>query len=131
MKKTMSPCLNLARKLGNLLCHHRALTMKTWTRRKRREEMSLTRKSHGVGWLRMMSSPQSQVGLGWGEIIKCIDPSSEARIWKCNHCKSKWSGWNHTKALGHAIGGGRTLGAARMCLLNGGSCTWVLSKERA
>jgi hypothetical protein len=40
-----------------------------------------------------------------GKIIKCTDPSSGARIWKCNHCKNKWSGWNHTKALAHAIGG--------------------------
>ena len=40
-----------------------------------------------------------------GKIVKCLDPSSGARIWKCNRCKNKWSGWNHTKALGHAIRG--------------------------
>ena len=40
-----------------------------------------------------------------GKIIKCIDPSSGARIWRCHHCNNKWSGWNHTKALAHAIGG--------------------------
>ena len=40
-----------------------------------------------------------------GKIVKCLDPSSGARIWRCHHCKNKWSGWNHTKALGHAIGG--------------------------
>ena len=61
-----------------------------------------------------------------GKIVKCLDPSSGARIWRCHHCKNKWSGWNHTKALGHAIGGGKTSGDARMCLLNGGSCIWAL-----
>jgi hypothetical protein len=44
-----------------------------------------------------------------GKIVKCLDPSSGARIWRCHHCKNKWSGWNHTKALGHAIGGGKDI----------------------
>jgi hypothetical protein len=26
-------------------------------------------------------------------------------MWRCYHFKNTWSGWNHTKALGHAIGG--------------------------
>jgi len=66
-----------------------------------------------------------------GKIVKDFDPSNGGRIWRCNHCKNQWSGWNHTKALGHAIGGGRTSGDARVCLLNGGSYTWGLLRGKA
>ena len=44
-----------------------------------------------------------------GKIVRCTDPSTGSRIWRCDHCKNKWSGWNHTKALGHAIGGGKDI----------------------
>ena len=44
-----------------------------------------------------------------GKIVRCTDPSPGSRIWRCEHCKNKWSGWNHTKALGHAIGGGKDI----------------------
>ena len=44
-----------------------------------------------------------------GKIVKDIDPSNGGRIWRCHHCKNQWSGWNHTKALGHAIGGGKDI----------------------
>ena len=40
-----------------------------------------------------------------GKIVRCIDSSTGSRIWRCDHCKNKWSGWNHTKVLGHAIWG--------------------------
>jgi hypothetical protein len=42
---------------------------------------------------------------GGGKIVKDCDSIIEANIWRCNHCGNQWSGWNHAKALGHAIGG--------------------------
>ena len=48
-----------------------------------------------------------QFELAWDgqKIVKDMDPVTRARIWRFLHCGNKWSGWNHTEALGHAIGG--------------------------
>ena len=126
--KTTSPWLYLTRKLCILFCNSRALMMKTPTRTrtmrrgKRRGESTMTQESHGVGWLGKISFPPNS---SWfGMVAKLLD----ALI----HQQDQGYGGVSTVRTNGVVGitprlsdmpleGGRISGAARICLLNGGS----------
>ena len=44
-----------------------------------------------------------------GKLEKTFNPETGKKAWKCNFCNGLWSEWNHTKAVGHVVGGGRDI----------------------
>jgi hypothetical protein len=49
-----------------------------------------------------------------GKLEKCLHPQTGKKVWKCHFCNGMWSEWNHTKAVGHVIGGGRDITSCKM-----------------
>ena len=49
-----------------------------------------------------------------GKLEKTFHPETGKKAWKCNFCNGMWSEWNHTKAVGHVVGGGRDIAACKM-----------------
>ena len=76
--------------------------MRTRRRRKRREESALTQKSHGVGWLRKISSLPNSSWFGMVAIL--LDALIHKQDPGYGGVTTVRTSWNHTKALGHAIG---------------------------
>ena len=49
-----------------------------------------------------------------GKLEMMFHPETGKKAWKCNFCNGLWSEWNHTKAVGHVVGGGRDITACKM-----------------
>ena len=44
-----------------------------------------------------------------GKSGKTLHPETGKNVWKCHFCIGIRSEWNHTKAVGHVVGGGRDI----------------------